>query len=200
MTSVADVSRSSSLRGCLRCSPADYCPLYTEQQLLEHEVVVHNRCELCAEFFEDAALLERHWESNHGKRFQQTEDNGLLRVDAVGELVDIPGWHRTFEKPKSAPENPGHIAEWLLPFALWFVDEVAGGRTDQSLYKPLSEFADQAQYVNWVQAQYPKSSRAWERARYRQRARSKTAKAQFLTGAWAYAHLRAPTYEKEKLR
>jgi hypothetical protein len=118
--------------------------------------------------------------------------------DVHSDLVDIPQSRKRFEKPESTPPYPAACEEWLRAFALMMVDAAARGETDQLLNNPPGEMREQAQYVNWVEATCPKSARAWELARYRNRERSKQAKARFLAEAWAKAELGAPTYLKEK--
>jgi hypothetical protein len=118
--------------------------------------------------------------------------------DGVAHLEDIPGWRRAVFKPETTPLDSASREDWLKGFALLMVGEAAAGRADNLLRRPPPEFKDQAAYVDWVQVTYPRSAEAWKSARYQIRARSKNAKAIFLSQAWAHAEHGAPTYLKEK--
>ena len=186
------------MKPCLRCLPGltDYVPLYSEEDLHIHEVVAHHKCEMCSEFFSDDPTREQHLAEVHGKMYLSNE--GPISTDGVSELVDIPGWQKRIEKPDSTPFDPSDLEQWLRQFAIMMVEAAVKEEADQLLQNPPKELREQAQYVNWIEAMYPKSARAWELARYRKRERSNEAKAKFLAHAWANAELGAPTYLKNK--
>jgi hypothetical protein len=185
------------MKPCLRClSTQTDVLLYSEQDLQIHEVVGHYKCEVCSEFFNDNAARGQHLAEAHGKMYLSKEEP--IWPDGIAELVDIPGWQKQVVKPQSGPADPDACEEWLRGFAWLMVDAAANEQADQLLKNAPEEFREQAQYVNWVEATYPKSARAWERVRFQKRERSKDAKAKFLAEAWAKAEFGAPTYLKEK--
>jgi hypothetical protein len=170
---------------------------YSEEELQHlHEVVVHNKCEVCSEFFDNSKTRNQHLAEEHGKMYLSSEEP--YWPDGLSELVDIPRWQPKVSKPENTPAQLPARQVWLMPFALAMVEEAAAGRAENLLRSPPSELRDRAQYVSWVQIACPRSADAWKLARYRNQQRSKNAKAKFLARAWAFAEVGRPTYLKEK--
>jgi hypothetical protein len=186
------------MKRCDRCfhRQGDYVAQYSEDDLHFHEVIAHHKCELCSEFFNDGSTRDQHLAEVHGKMYLSHEEP--IWPDVHSDLVDIPQWRRRVDRPEITPFDMKSREDWLRGFALLMVEEAAAGRAENLLRRPPPEFRDQAQYVNWVEANHPKSAKAWELARYRNRERSKTAKANFLRTAWAHAEEGAPTFWKNK--